>query len=489
MTRPVRMLRRALGLAALLVLALPVGNAMAGRLIVTGHDQDLHCVGGQGCHFLTVAVNYVRGAAPDTSKPVLILDRDPNGGTSYQMEQALDLAFPPGSVPRKVVDPRSAEFTSERLRTDTYSAIIVASDATCGGCDLNSNESFDPNVTPDSDAINARADDIAAFFNEGGGILALSGAEHGDGNPDTGKESYYQFVPIPLGGSQVSPPFTLTPEGQALGFTDDENAEGGSDINCCATHNSFAEPPANSPLKVAERDSSVNPETGNPAPAPETLFAEGTIFGGEIIDPDEPAPPVQGRSANVEPVRGTVLVKLPPGTSAAKAKSLGLRGAQSGFVKLQDAKSVPMGSTLETTKGVVKLTTAANSAGNKLQDGDFSKGQFKLSQTRKNPLTQLSMRGGGLKSCKTRVPKGGSAAAKRSRRLFGNARGRFRTRGRNSSATVRGTQWTMTDTCAGTTTSVKTGSVVVRDFTLRKNRVVKKGQRYFAKAPKRKLRK
>ena len=68
-------------------------------------------------------------------------------------------------------------------------------------------------------------------------------------------------------------------------------------------------------------------------------------------------------------------------------------------------------------------------------------------------------------------------------------KGRFRTRGRNSSATVRGTKWTMTDTCAGTLTAVKQGSVVVRDFTLKKNKTVKAGHHYFARAPKPRFRK
>jgi hypothetical protein len=42
----------------------------------------------------------------------------------------------------------------------------------------------------------------------------------------------------------------------------------------------------------------------------------------------------------------------------------------------------------------------------------------------------------------------------------------------------------MTDTCAGTLTVVNRGVVVVRDFTLRKNKTVRAGHRYFAKAPK-----
>jgi hypothetical protein len=42
----------------------------------------------------------------------------------------------------------------------------------------------------------------------------------------------------------------------------------------------------------------------------------------------------------------------------------------------------------------------------------------------------------------------------------------------------------MTDTCSGTLTIVTRGVVTVRDFTLKKNRTVKAGHRYLARAPK-----
>jgi ferric-dicitrate binding protein FerR (iron transport regulator) len=72
----------------------------------------------------------------------------------------------------------------------------------------------------------------------------------------------------------------------------------------------------------------------------------------------------------------------------------------------------------------------------------------------------------------------------RSRRLFGRARGRFRTRGRHSTATVRGTTWIVKDTCTTTTTSVREGRVVVRDLVKRRNVTVRAGRRYVARAKK-----
>ena len=61
--------------------------------------------------------------------------------------------------------------------------------------------------------------------------------------------------------------------------------------------------------------------------------------------------------------------------------------------------------------------------------------------------------------------------------------GGFRTSGRNSSATVRGTIWDVTDRGDGTLTHVKRGKVIVRDFRRRKNITVTTGKSYLAKAP------
>jgi hypothetical protein len=216
-----------------------------------------------------------------------------------------------------------------------------------------------------------------------------------------------------------------------------------------------------------------------------------------------PDAPVLGESANARPLKGTVKIKLPAGgataVNRAAAKRLGvpLSQAQSGFTKLTENTQIPLGSTLDTSKGTVRILAASlgtKQTGRTLfSSGSFRGGQFVLRQRGRKGLSEMTMRGGGLNSCNSRLPKGGarkeavSSARKRGRKLFGNARGRFRTRGRNSSATVRGTQWLQRDTCKGTLTKVTSGSVLVRDFTKRRNKVVKKGQRYLARSPKGKL--
>ena len=82
----------------------------------------------------------------------------------------------------------------------------------------------------------------------------------------------------------------------------------------------------------------------------------------------------------------------------------------------------------------------------------------------------------------------GTARKKRRRTLFSNVKGRFRTRGRHGAATVRGTMWLTQDRCDGTLVFVRHGLVAVRDFSLRKTKVVKAGHSYLARAPHRKKR-
>jgi hypothetical protein len=69
------------------------------------------------------------------------------------------------------------------------------------------------------------------------------------------------------------------------------------------------------------------------------------------------------------------------------------------------------------------------------------------------------------------------------RRLWGSGRGRFTTRGRYSSATVRGTKWLTQDQCNGTLTRVVRGVVRVVDFRRHKTVNVRAGRSYLAKAP------
>ena len=276
-----RRLLKGVLLSSLLLVLIPATEASAGRLLVTGHDWDLHCSGGSQCHYTKVGVNFVRG---DSNKKVLVVDQP-----DYDVDAALDNAFGE-DFPRKIVEPTNANWRNANLTPKKYSAILIASDTTCGGCDLNQNG------LEDSRAINKRKGAIKRYFNKGGGIMVGAGASRGNGNDDD--DIYYNFLPIPVGGQAVSAPFCLTDLGIDLGFHDQqcprESQRNGTqdDINCCATHNSFNKPKKSSALEIAEKDSEG---------LAETLVAVGNIRGGNIVD-DEPKPKLR---LQVSPKRGT----------------------------------------------------------------------------------------------------------------------------------------------------------------------------------------
>ena len=58
---------------------------------------------------------------------------------------------------------------------------------------------------------------------------------------------------------------------------------------------------------------------------------------------------------------------------------------------------------------------------------------------------------------------------------------RFRTRGANSVATVRGTRWWTEDRCDGTLTRVRQGSVIVRNLRTGRRVIVRAGHSYLAR--------
>ena len=165
----------------------------------------------------------------------------------------------------------------------------------------------------------------------------------------------------------------------------------------------------------------------------------------------------------------------------------GARTAQLGpFRPLTGTELLPIGTVFDTRKGTVRIRTARDRLGTRTQKGNFKGSRFQVRQSTESPLTVLRMRGGNFSRCSRDFSRGAAhTAARRIRRLRGSSRGRFRTRGRRSSATVRGTRWVTEDRCRGTLTVVRSGSVRVRDFAKRRTIVLRAGGRYLARAPRR----
>ena len=202
-------------------------------------------------------------------------------------------------------------------------------------------------------------------------------------------------------------------------------------------------------------------------------------------------PPVLGQMENVVPVRGTVLIKLPPGaTLASAADAFASQVKGTGFVPLTQARQIPVGSILDTTGGTVAITAASAKKGVD-NTGQFTGGVFRLLQHRQQKgLTELDLMDTLSRAavCDS-AGKGAraSAAARRlSRKVLGLLKstdhGKFSTRGTYSSASVRGTAYSVADTCAGTLTKVSRGVVVVDYFRRHKQLVVRAGQSFLALA-------
>jgi hypothetical protein len=178
--------------------------------------------------------------------------------------------------------------------------------------------------------------------------------------------------------------------------------------------------------------------------------------------PPPTATPVAGKSVAGTVVAGKVLVKTPGGK----------------FVALDPTKPIPLGSTIDTKDGTIQLT-AQQKANGTTQTAKFFDGIFKIGQTK--TTTDLTLNEALAKCPKKKSAHAAAKKKPKTRKLWGDGSGSFRTRGQYSAATVRGTRWLVQDSCAGTLTQVKKGVVNVRDNVTRKTIVLRAGKHYLAK--------
>ena len=202
-----------------------------------------------------------------------------------------------------------------------------------------------------------------------------------------------------------------------------------------------------------------------------------------VLIPAEKAEPVEDRKPEPEPDFGKTVVADGEGTVRYKAPG-------GDWQDLEPNAELPVGVALDARRGKVNLRTAG--CRGHVQTGVFGGGVFSVRQPRKAcGRVDVYLRGGSFSSCGRASRGAGSrtASASRSRkvrRLWGrDTGGRFRSHGRHSHATVRGTRWLTVDRCDGTLTRVTDGAVVVRDFRRHRSVVVRKGHSYLARAHRR----
>ena len=199
--------------------------------------------------------------------------------------------------------------------------------------------------------------------------------------------------------------------------------------------------------------------------------------------------PVALKSVAVRVIRGEVFYKPPASPHAL---------APRGFRPLRGGATLPVGTTLDTSKGRVQLTAAAATRGAKTITGQFFDGRFVMRQVRQGKrgararrlYTQLRLAGGSFRATcstssagRTRSLTAKRKKKKRVRRLWGDGHGSFQTRGQGAAATVRGTRWLTEDRCDGTLVRVRRGRVAVRDLYRHRTVSVRAGHSYVARRP------
>jgi hypothetical protein len=186
---------------------------------------------------------------------------------------------------------------------------------------------------------------------------------------------------------------------------------------------------------------------------------------------------------------GVTTYDFEPGTAPTEKDSLVLQKVSGnvvvgGSTLSAGSKSIKLGTFIDATHGQVTLTSASDAHGS-YQTGLFYGGKFKTRQRGSaRPITETYLVG-KIGPCNTNGKKTGKASAaakkkRRSRHLWGDAHGNFRTVGKSSSASARGTKWLVKDTCQGTTTTVVRGKVLVRDFATNGRHIVTAGHSFTA---------
>jgi PEP-CTERM motif len=238
--------------SSVLAVALVMGfapPALAGNIVLTGHDQDFHCSvagdfhtspGTGPCEQLKAETTFARNGS---ALKVLSIDNGTELSSSLTTIGVAHDNFAVGAV------------TAGMFSTAKYSAFEVASVVGCGGCD-------NPAGTGAYLKANFGAA-IAAFVTAGGGIVGLTA----DGDTATG------FSYVPKSGG------TVTAIGSTAGFraTTTGFADGFDSVNGDQTHNTFAGfDPAYSVAEIfdpAGTNGAVSPADG---PAV-TIYTEATI--------------------------------------------------------------------------------------------------------------------------------------------------------------------------------------------------------------------
>ena len=204
--------------------------------------------------------------------------------------------------------------------------------------------------------------------------------------------------------------------------------------------------------------------------------------------PDHLVGSVDGLS--IDTGTGVTTYDFEPGAEAERGSNIVVTRAagnvlyqtSSGLQTLTNGRKLKLGTFIDATHGQVTVTSASDTHGS-FQTALYYGGKFKTRQRGgARPVTEAYLVGPVGPCTNKKGKKASASAVKKKRKLWGDSHGNFRTVGRSSSASTRGTKYLVTDTCAGTTTKVVRGKVLIRQFKDNTFHTVTAGHSYFAPA-------
>jgi hypothetical protein len=289
-------------------------------------------------------------------------------------------------------------------------------------------------------------------------------------------------------GGEVSPGAgrTSVESGASCGLTDASNRQGNDAGIAAALSNEGGEtnvltiPAGSVAVDLDTPCLSAQDQRGAVRAAGGTCDAGAFEQGGTGTQSPQPTPtpaqpaPTATPSPTPTPVANqTVVAGKVSGTLRIKVKGTNQ------FVEFDATKGIPLGSEIDARKGEVEITSVSK-PGAPPEKAKFHDGIFRVTQS--GPITVLTLTE-QLAACPKKKGRAAAAAAKKPkvRRLWGDGKGKFRTSGKYAAATVRGTEWLVQDSCAGTLVRVKQGTVTVRDNVRKKNKLLRAPKSYLAK--------
>ncbi len=347
------------------------------------------------------------------------------------------------------------------LDLDDPRGIAVAADGTLFIAD--NDEHFIAHITPDGGVIRtwSAPSPIGVAVAPDGSVLVTDGKNHivqrttQDGAPigtlGTG------FAPETVPGERLIQPAGLATDCRGAVYVSDWSEKR---IHVYGDAGLLAPPCVDEPVPPPPPAAAADP-----GPEPQTQVAG--------ISEASPEPTI-GAAGVGEPVSGRVLVQLP---------------GEGRFTTLRKRSKLPVGTTVDVTDGVVRVTFATApedvDAYGPTQSAEFWGGEFRFFQAASGSLVDVILTGDQpdcvIGAGASATPKSKSKKNKSSRFVWGRGKGKFRTTGNNGAATVRGTYWYTQDRCDGTFFRTREGVVDVRDFGKAKTVPVKAGQRYLAR--------